>query len=219
MLTKLYGILPSPPVRSVLLCASALDIKLDFININLLEGEHMKQDFLKKNPQHTVPVLEEDDGFIVSDSHAIMAYLVSKYGKDDSLYPAKDLKRRAIIDQRLHFDSSTLFTRAVLISKPLLFENIYPSKERLDALDETLNIVDQILATNNSGYIAGDQLSIADFSFITSLTASNLFVPYSKFPNIKAYIDKMEKMPFYKENVEGLSLLHELFRPKLKNNP
>lgn len=47
MLTKLYGILPSPPVRSVLLCAKALDIKLNFININLLEGEHMQQDFLK----------------------------------------------------------------------------------------------------------------------------------------------------------------------------
>lgn len=71
---------------------------------------------MKKNPQHTVPVLEEDDGFVVSDSHAIMAYLVTKYGKGDSLYPATDVKRRAIIDQRLHFDSSTLFTRALLIS-------------------------------------------------------------------------------------------------------
>jgi hypothetical protein len=36
--------------------------------------------------------------------------LISKYGKDDSLYP-KDLQKRAVVDQRLHFDSSILFPR------------------------------------------------------------------------------------------------------------
>lgn len=60
------------------------------------------------NPQHTIPTLVDDDGFVLWDSHAIMPYLVSKYGKDDSLYP-KDLKKRAVIDQRLHFDSNVLF--------------------------------------------------------------------------------------------------------------
>lgn len=66
------------------------------------------------NPQHTVPTLD-DDGFYVCDSHAIMTYLISKYGKDKSLYP-DDLKKRTRIDQRLHFDSSTLFPRGIAIS-------------------------------------------------------------------------------------------------------
>jgi hypothetical protein len=43
-------------------------------------------------------------------SHAINAYLVNKYAKDDSLYP-KDPQKRAIVDQRLHFDSGVLFPR------------------------------------------------------------------------------------------------------------
>lgn len=59
------------------------------------------------NPQHTIPTLE-DDGKKIWDSHAINAYLVGKYGKDDSLYP-KDLAKRAIVDQRLHFDSGMIF--------------------------------------------------------------------------------------------------------------
>ncbi|KAF4531265.1 hypothetical protein B566_EDAN019338 [Ephemera danica] len=59
------------------------------------------------NPQHTVPTLD-DNGFYIWDSHAINAYLVTKYGKNDSLYP-RDPQKRAIIDQRLHFDSGILF--------------------------------------------------------------------------------------------------------------
>lgn len=50
----------------------------------------------------------EEDGFVLWDSHAIMGYLVEKYGKDDKLYP-KDLRKRAIVDQRLHFESGVLF--------------------------------------------------------------------------------------------------------------
>lgn len=60
------------------------------------------------NPQHTVPFLVDVDEFTVCDSHVIMAYLVGQYGKDDSLYP-KDLKKRAIVDQRLYFECGNIF--------------------------------------------------------------------------------------------------------------
>lgn len=41
-----------------------------------------------------------------------MPYLVSKYAKNDSLYP-KDLIKRAKIDQRLHFDTAIIFSGAI----------------------------------------------------------------------------------------------------------
>lgn len=70
--------------------------------------------YFQLNPQHTVPTLN-DEGFTFWDSHAINVYLLSKYAKDDSLYP-KDIKKRAIIDQRLHFDSGVAFAALRRIS-------------------------------------------------------------------------------------------------------
>lgn len=43
-------------------------------------------------------------------SRAILGYLVDKYAKDDSLYP-KDALKRAVVNQRLHFDLGTLWQR------------------------------------------------------------------------------------------------------------
>lgn len=121
---------PSPPVRSVLLTAKALGITFDLIRLDLSKGEHLTPEYLKVsyinalfrlfiiiwfqiNPQHSVPTLD-DDGKIIWDSHAINIYLVTKYGKDNSLYP-DDPHRRAIINQRLHFDSGVLFPSGLKI--------------------------------------------------------------------------------------------------------
>lgn len=62
--------------------------------------------FLQLNPQHTVPTLD-DDSYVLWDSHAINAYLVRKYAKDDALYPKKD-EIRGTVDQRLHFDTGAM---------------------------------------------------------------------------------------------------------------
>lgn len=75
-----------------------------------------------------MPTLQDGD-FVVWDSHAINAYLVGKYGKDDALYP-KDLQKRAIIDQRLHFDSGILFPRAGAI----IVSNNYSREKRYSEL-------------------------------------------------------------------------------------
>ncbi|CAH0678045.1 unnamed protein product [Spodoptera exigua] len=108
MVLTLYKIDASPPVRSVFMAIEALDLEnVQMVDVNLFEGEHLREEYLKVNPQHTVPMLADND-FYIWDSHAIVTYLVTKYGKNDDLYPA-DPEKRAIIDQRLHFDSGILF--------------------------------------------------------------------------------------------------------------
>ncbi|XP_001361311.1 glutathione S-transferase 1 [Drosophila pseudoobscura] len=196
----LYGIDGSPPVRSVLLTLNALGLPFEYKVINLFGGDHLKPEFLKMNPLHTVPTLD-DDGFYLYDSHAINAYLVAKYGKNDkeSLYP-KDLQQRAIVDQRLHYDSSVFGSTARAITFPLIRENQTEiAQAKIDALSgvyETLN-----LFLKSTDYLAGNNLTIADFSVIAVLSGMVVFleVDARKFPNLAGWVQRIKKLPYYEE--------------------
>lgn len=47
MAPKLYYIAGSPPVRSVLMTADALGVKLDLQAIDTLKGENLKPEYIK----------------------------------------------------------------------------------------------------------------------------------------------------------------------------
>lgn len=150
----------------------------------------------KLNPEHTVPTLQDNDKSI-TDSHAICAYLVDKYGIDDGLYP-KDLYARARCNQRMFFDAATLFKHirdvAWSIFKngsteidPEIVRNIYTSYDMLETLlDEE--------------YLAGKTMTIADicaFGSITTLDHLYAAIPSEKYPKTVAWIERLKKEPFY----------------------
>lgn len=200
---KLYGFDPSPPVRAVKLTLAALQVPYEYVLVSTRNKEQYSEAYLKKNPQHTVPLLEDGDA-LIWDSHAIMAYLVSKYGKDDALYP-KDLLKRAVVDQRLHFESGVVFANALRsITKLVLFlgATVVP-KERIEAITEVYDFVEVFLKDHD--YIAGDQLTIADYSIVTSVTCLVAYVDIdpAKYPKLTAWLKRLEQVPYYSENSIG----------------
>lgn len=58
-----------------------LGLPVEFVTIELVKGEQRRPEFLHMNPNGTVPVLE-DNGFYLSESHAIMQYLAVKAAAD-----------------------------------------------------------------------------------------------------------------------------------------
>nr|CAI5833608.1 unnamed protein product [Callosobruchus analis] len=116
----LYYIEASPPVRSTLMTIKALGLEVEMKRVDLPGGEHLKPEYLKINPLHTVPTLADGD-FIVWDSHAINCYLVDKYAKDDALYP-KNLQNRATVNQRLYYDCGVLWINGLTVLGPILRE-------------------------------------------------------------------------------------------------
>ncbi|KAM8712806.1 hypothetical protein ACLKA7_013178 [Drosophila subpalustris] len=208
----LYGVDASPPVRACKLTLAALGLPYDFVVVNLMEREHLSEAYLKKNPQHTVPMLE-DDGACIWDSHAIICYLVSKYAKDDSLYP-KDLLKRAVVDQRLYFESGVVFTNALRsITAPIFMHGIkVVPKERIQAITEVYDFLETFLKDND--YIAGDHLTIADFSVVSTVTSLPVFleIDAAKYVKLTAWIKRLEKLPYYSENSVGVQQFFGLIK-------
>lgn len=109
----LYFFAGSGPSRAVFLLAKYLKLDFEVKNINLGAGEQLKPEFLKLNPQHTVPVLVDGD-FVLSESRAILAYLVNSRAPGSDLYPTNP-KARALVDHRLYYDSNHVYAKVAEI--------------------------------------------------------------------------------------------------------
>lgn len=212
MPVKLYYIIASPPARAVIHTLNALNVPYELVELNLLKGEHRTEEFLKLNPQHTVPTLVDEDGFAIWESHAINAYLVNKYGKNDKLYP-KEAKARAIVDQRLHFDNGTLFTSLRGAARRIFFkkEITKMTDEIITTFEEGYDFLETFLAGKQ--YAAGNDVTIADFSIITTLNNSSVLVPIKseKYPLVTEYMKRLEA------NVPGLKQLEEEGKEKIRD--
>lgn len=190
MAIDLYFTAGSAPCRVVLLVAAALDLQLNLKPLNLWEGEQLQADFLKLNPQHTVPTIV-DEGFPLWESRAISRYLVNKYGGDSSsLYP-KDLMARALVDQRLDFDIGTLYPRFAQYFYPQVFGGAKPDAASLKKLEEALVFLNAFL--EGQKYVTGDVLTIADLSLVATIsTIDAAEISLKSYPNVEKWFDLMK---------------------------
>ncbi|XP_028981996.1 uncharacterized protein LOC107038840 [Diachasma alloeum] len=209
----LYSTIVSQPCRAVLLTAESIGLELEVREISLVGEDQLKESYQKINPQHTVPTLD-DNGDIIWDSHAIMCYLVEKYGQNDSLYP-KDLKKRALVDQRLHFDSGILFSLLRQISYPIFYDNVkIVPEEKIKLVKEGYDFLSKFL--EGKKWLAGDSYTLADISCVTTLTSLNALVPIDVYPNIVRWVKTCE------DEIQGYARLgapgNKLFREKIQGH-
>lgn len=111
---KLYYLTASPPARAVLLGIRNLGLNVELIKLDLFKQEHLRPEFIKLNPTHQIPVLVDDDEFVLCESRAILGYLVNRFKPNSEFYPA-DAQKRALIDQRLYYDTVVFERNAAAI--------------------------------------------------------------------------------------------------------
>ncbi|XP_054711351.1 uncharacterized protein LOC129220941 [Uloborus diversus] len=189
MTIDFYQLPASPPCRTIFFTAQHLGIKLNEKYVDLFAGEHLKPEFLKMNPQHTVPVIN-DDGFCLTESRAIVTYLVNKYAPNHPIYP-EDPKKRAVIDRMLYLDAG-LFAAIRDITMPLWLKGTPPSQEKLEAIKKHLNIFEESLG--KTSYAAADHITLADFSFTANIEHLKIIdIDLSGYPRITAWMQKLKK--------------------------
>ena len=71
---KLYDFPQSPNCRKVRMYLAEKGLTVPLQPVNLLAGEQSSPEFLRRNPFGAVPILELDDGAVISESLAIIEY-------------------------------------------------------------------------------------------------------------------------------------------------
>ncbi|KAH8357215.1 hypothetical protein KR084_009956, partial [Drosophila pseudotakahashii] len=187
--------------RTVLMVAKALNLDLNKKLLNTLKGEQLNPDFIKINPQHTIPTLV-DNGFTIWESRAVAVYLIEQYGKDDSLYP-KDPKKQAVINQRLYFDMGSMYPSLANYYYKVFVTGQYGSEEEFKKVQDTFAFLNTFL--EGQEYVAGDQYTVADIAILASVsTFDALEFDISKYPNVAKWYENVKKItPGWEENWQG----------------
>jgi glutathione S-transferase len=202
---KLYCHPMSTTSRCVMFFVHDSGIKLDEVTVDIFTGEHMKDPFQTINPSKMVPVLD-DDGFVLTESSAILKYLAEKSGS--SAYPAGDIKARGKINEMMDWINVNFYRD---FGYGLVYPQVFPNHKRpteesqkvtLDWAKERvegwLGILDAKILGPNRKYLVGDKPTIADYFGLGILTAGDwVGCSFKNFPNVKRWLDGMKARPAY----------------------
>jgi glutathione S-transferase len=200
---RLYHHPLSSNSRRAALAASHLGLPAELIKIDLERGEQRSAQFLALNPNGMVPVLE-DDGFVLTESHAIMLYLADKL-PGHAAYP-RDSRARADINRWVfwnaqHFQPTiSIFVWENLVKGMIGQGAADPVQLRRgqELLERYAPVLDQHLASRD--WVCGDGVTLADLAIgATLLAAVPANVPLAPYGDLMAWFARVEALEAWRE--------------------
>ena len=206
---KIYDVenFPNPLRVRIALAEKNATADVEFIPVDLLNGEHRTEAFLAKNPLAGVPVLELDDGTFISECTAITEYI-------DAAFTGQSLmgitaKERAVINmmqkraESMVLDAvATYFHHATdgLGSELETYQNVGWGEKQGEKARSSLNYFNDILAQTT--FVAGDSFSIADITLYAGL----VFAGFANIalPNNLTHLLAWQKAVAARPSVAGL---------------
>ncbi|MCZ6717031.1 MAG: glutathione S-transferase family protein [Gammaproteobacteria bacterium] len=204
---KLYdcSTAPSPQRVRIFLAEKGVDIPL--VPVNLREGEQLGEAFRKINPDCTVPVLELDDGTMISEIFAICQYLESQY-PEPALMGRNSVEQAMVAMWNTKIEQNGIVALAEILRNrakgmqdraltgPINLAQIPQLVDRgrtravafFDRLDDQLE---------NGAYVTGEQFSMADITAYVMVE----FGEWSKIAikdsqtNLQRWYDTVSKRP------------------------
>lgn len=210
---KLYYHPASTTCRPITLFAAEAGIPLQLQLVDLFTGEHYQPAYEGINPNHLVPLLEDDDGFRLTESSTILKYLAEKAGSPT--YP-KDVRQRARVNERMDWVNTQL-------NRDYCYGFVYPQifgthKRRSDEAQQAqvewgkeraqawLKVLDQHFLAAGNNYLCGDTISLADyfaapFVHVGELTGSD----FAAYPNLRAWLARMKALRSWDKSFEAIN--------------
>jgi glutathione S-transferase len=200
---QLYTNPISSNARRVTMAADHLGIKLDLIEINLGSAADRRR-LAEVNDNGKIPVLV-DDGFVLSESCAIMQYLAdSKPGQ--TIYPQELLARADV--NRWMFWACQHFAPAVSV---IVWENVW--KKIVEGVDpdpvelargaadlaQAAGVLDQHLAQRQ--WLAGEGVTLADYAVAAPLMyKERARLPLDDYPHLLAWFERVHDLPAWRHS-------------------
>jgi glutathione S-transferase len=160
---KLYSQIDSGNCYKPRLLMAKLNLPFEHIALSSIDGSTRKPEFLAKNPNGKVPLLEFDDGRLLAESNAILLHLA-----EGSRFIPEDTYERALMYQWLFFEQYThepnIAVRRALLVYPERAKDATP--ERLAATLEGGNKALLVMESQlqKTSYFTGSAMSIADIA-------------------------------------------------------
>lgn len=188
---KLYDFPWSGHAHRARLFLSLLGLEAELVHVDLIAGEQNADAFRSINPFRTVPVLD-DDGVVVSDSHAILVYLARRDG-DPSWLPADPAIEAAIQgwlarSARDWVEGPGYARLATLFGGPIDVERARGrARELFDAVDAHLDGRD---------WLVTEKPTIADVAaYSYTAAAPEGGVTLDSWPHLTAWLARIEALP------------------------
>lgn len=199
---KLYYHPLSATSRPILQFCADAGITYEAVVIDLMTGEHFKEPYASLNPNCMVPAID-DDGFVLTESSAILKYLAEKY--QSPAYPS-DLKQRARINEMMDWFNANLYRE---YGYHLIYPQILPHHARQPEeankatiewgqvetrkMLQTLN--DHYLGQNHN-YLCGETITLADYFGAALMTLGEIIGnDFSDYANIEIWLKTIKAMP------------------------
>ena len=168
---KIYDSKTAPNPRRVRVFVAEKGIQIPYEEVDLVKAVNRGEEFRKKNPSGTVPVLELDDGTCISETVAICRYLEELHPNPPLM--GVDAKDRAIVEMwqrrmelELLFPVANAFRQRHEFFKGKIRQTPeFAEAQKKDAEERLAQLNDEL---GNRKFIAGDRYTIAD---ITALCA------------------------------------------------
>ncbi len=193
---RLYDFLPSGNSYKIRLLLTQLGTPFERINLDISKGETRTPEFLRKNSNGKIPLLEIEQGKYLAESNAILVYL-----SEGTEYIPYDRFLRAQVMQWLFFEQ---YSHEPYIATPRFWISIlnradeYQAeiKKRREPGYAALRLMEKHLAEHN--YLVAGRYSIADIClFAYTHVAHEGGYDLGQFPAIQAWIERVKSQPGY----------------------
>lgn len=161
-------------------------------------------EFLTMNPHGRVPVIKDDDGTVVGESHSILRYLAARHGP--SGFWSDDPAQRSQADRWMDWSQTSLqpaFLNGVFwgfYRTPEAQRDAQAIEKNISVCAQYFELLDQVLS--EQPFLGGESMTLADIPVGTHLYRYfSLDIPRPSIPHVEAWYQRLWEREAYRQHV------------------